>query len=207
MKRYDCCKILAELIDPSDLVVTNMGGVACEWHYLRPAPENFLMWHSLGLASSIGLGMAQALPHRRVIVLDGDGGLLMNLGTLSTIARAQVKNLIVIGFDNQAYESPGGQPTATAAGADLGGIAASSGIPFVRSAETLEEFRSTAVETLKATGPSFLHAVVELGAAPVPLPTMDALENKYQFIRQIEATEKIQIMLAPGHVSKMRSTE
>ena len=85
-------------------------------------PQNFYMWNSMGMASSIALGLAIARPDLRVTVLDGDGSLLMNLGTLSTMARYRPGNLLHIVFDNESLLSVGGFPTATATGSDLAGV-------------------------------------------------------------------------------------
>jgi len=84
MKRFECLSAIAPYFQ-DELVVTNLGGVRHEWYALRPHPGNYHL-HNLGLASSVGLGLALALPHRKVIVFDGDGSLLLNLGSLATIA-------------------------------------------------------------------------------------------------------------------------
>src|ERR671915_1579935 len=117
MKRFDCLKVLAAEAKDA-LVVTSAGANNVEWNALRPSDGNFRV-RTLGLASSIALGIALGLPNRKVICLDGDGSLLMNLCSLPTIARMQPKNLIHIVFDNQVYEASGCGETATAGGADL----------------------------------------------------------------------------------------
>ena len=121
MKRFDCLSALAARAQDA-LVVTSAGATTLEWSALRPSDGNFRV-RTLGLCSSIALGMALGLPHRKVIALDGDGSLLMNLCSLPTIARMQPKNLIHIVFDNQVYEASGCGETATAGGADLVRIA------------------------------------------------------------------------------------
>ncbi len=120
----------------------------------------------MGLASSTGLGLALCSPNQRVIVFDGDGSLLMNLGSLSTMARYRPKNLTHVVFDNESLLSVGGFPTATSTGTDLEGIARSSGIPRVVTVRDVEDFRSeicgtpqrneltTIVAKVAATGPS-----------------------------------------------------
>jgi sulfopyruvate decarboxylase subunit beta len=102
------------------LVVSSAGAVTLEWHSLRPGDGNFRV-RTLGLCSSIALGMALGLPRREVIALDGDGSLLMNLSTLPTIARMKPTNLLHIVFDNEVYEASGSKKTATGAGTDLVG--------------------------------------------------------------------------------------
>src|SRR5919108_2624337 len=126
MKRFDCLKVLAAQAKQA-LVVSSAGATTLEWNALRPGDGNFRV-RTLGLCSSIALGMALGLPHRKVIALDGDGSLLMNLCTLPTIARMNPTNLIHIVFDNQVYEASGVRETATAAGTDLVGIASAAGI-------------------------------------------------------------------------------
>ena len=110
-----------------DVVVTIMGAVAAELYSLGHRANFFYLQHAMGLASSMGLGLALAKPEKRVVVFDGDGSLLMNLGTLSTLAWYAPKNLIHVVFDNQSLLSVGGFPTATSAGSDLAGIAQKSG--------------------------------------------------------------------------------
>src|SRR4029434_8688856 len=121
MKRFDCLKTVAVAATDA-LVVTSAGAVTLEWNALRPGDGNFRV-RTLGLCSSIALGMALGLPNRKVIALDGEGSLLMNLSSLATIARMRPKNLIHIVFDNEVYEASGSKKTATGAGADPGGMA------------------------------------------------------------------------------------
>ena len=104
-----------------------MGAVAAELYSLGHRKNFFYLQHAMGLASSMGLGLALAKPNKQVLVLDGDGSLLMNLGTLATLAWSAPKNLIHIVFDNESLLSVGGFPTATSAGSDLAGIAQKSG--------------------------------------------------------------------------------
>ena len=104
-----------------------MGAVATELHSLGHRSNFFYLQHAMGLASSTGLGLALCLPDQKVIVFDGDGSLLMNLGSLTTIARYRPGNLIHVVFDNESLLSVGGFPTATNTGTDLEGIAAGRG--------------------------------------------------------------------------------
>jgi thiamine pyrophosphate-dependent acetolactate synthase large subunit-like protein len=115
----------------------------------------------MGLASSIGLGLAMARPDLKVIVYDGDGSLLMNLGALTTIASRQPKNLIHIVWDNRCYGITGGQPTATAYHTDLAKMAEGAGYPNVERVETLAAFRKVADRALTEPGPWFLDCVME----------------------------------------------
>src|SRR5437667_6556588 len=126
MLRIDCLRsIYADL--ENCLVVTIMGAVAAELQWLGHRPNFFYLQHAMGLASSTGLGLALSLPQQKIVVLDGDGSVLMNLGGLSTMARYKPKNLVHIIFDNESLLSVGGFPTATATGTDLEGIARAAG--------------------------------------------------------------------------------
>src|SRR5207248_11413956 len=130
------------------IVVTIMGAVAAELYSLGHRANFFYLEHAMGLASSMGLGIALSMPEHRVIVLDGDGSLLMNLGTLSTMARYKPGNLLHIVFDNQSLLSVGGFPTATSTGTDLAGIARASGVPSVIEANRPDSLKAAVTEAL-----------------------------------------------------------
>ena len=100
-------------------IIASLGHPAYDLFAAGDRPRNFYTWGSMGLASSIGVGLALARPDLRVLVLDGDGSLLMNLGSLATIGLLRLPNLVVIVMDNEEYATTGGQPTPTAYGADL----------------------------------------------------------------------------------------
>lgn len=172
------------------IVVTIMGAVAAELYTLGHRPTFFYLEHAMGLASSMGLGIALSLPEQKVIVLDGDGSLLMNLGTLSTMARYRPGNLLHIVFDNESLLSVGGFPTATATGTDLAGIARASGVPNVTEADTPEtlldavrdalagDTLTTIVSKVEAVGPKSFHMDLPL------------LENRFQFKRALEGLRR-----------------
>src|SRR3954447_23035850 len=122
------------------IVVTIMGAVAAELYNLGHKHNFFYLEHAMGLASSLGLGIALSMPQFPVVVIDGDGSLLMNLGTLSTLARYRPGNLTHVVFDNESLLSVGGFPTATSTGTDLAGIAEASGVPRVHRTDTLDAF-------------------------------------------------------------------
>src|SRR6201987_3203222 len=108
-------------------VVTIMGAVAAELQSIGHRPNFFYLQHAMGLASSTGLGIALCKPEKKVVVLDGDGSVLMNLGTFSTMARYRPRNLVHIVFDNESLLSVGGFPTATSTGTDLAQISKAAG--------------------------------------------------------------------------------
>ena len=189
MKRYDCLEALVPFVGDDDLVVTNLGGVRQEWHALRPSDLNYHVF-VLGLCSSVGLGLALALPHRRVIVLDSDGSLLVNLPTLTTIADQHPSNLVHIVFDNQAYESAAGGRTHTAGRADLARIAQGAGFENAVRVDSLEDFRATVAKALDGGELFLLAAKVEMGTAKVAPNALDAMETKYRFMRRLEQLEE-----------------
>jgi sulfopyruvate decarboxylase subunit beta len=123
------------------IVVTIMGACAQELYDLGHRENFFYLQHAMGLASSIGMGLALNLPDEKVVVMDGDGSVLMNLGTLTTMARYRPSNLVHIIFDNGSLLSTGGFPTHTAEGpTDLAAIARGAGVPHVAEARTPFEF-------------------------------------------------------------------
>ena len=126
MNRIECFKVMAELVGDA-LVVTGAGGNTVEWYACRPGDGNFRV-RTMGLVSSIALGMALGLPHRQVVAIDGDGSLLMNLCSLPTIARKNPPNLTHVVLDNEVYEASGEIDTATGAGTDLVAMARGAGI-------------------------------------------------------------------------------
>jgi sulfopyruvate decarboxylase subunit beta len=176
MRRIDCLRaIYDELSDCA--VVTIMGAVAAELYSLGHRPNFFYLEHAMGLASSMGLGIALAQPRRKVVVLDGDGSVLMNLGGLTTLAR--------IVFDNQSLLSVGGFPTATATGSDLAGIAAAAGIRNARTVGRLEEFTPAAVEAINAPELACVVAKVEAVGPGSFHMDLHLLENRFEFQRAL----------------------
>jgi len=177
--------IYPQLAEEGVIVVTIMGAVAVELYNLGHRHSFFYLEHAMGLASSLGLGIALAKPENPVVVIDGDGSLLMNLGTLSTMARYAPANLTHIVFDNESLLSVGGFPTATSTGTDLTGIAIASGIPTVVRADTADSFTS-AVKTA-ITGPELTTIVAKVAAIGPKSFHMDLalLENRFAFSRYV----------------------
>jgi sulfopyruvate decarboxylase subunit beta len=192
MQRFECLKILAPLCGDA-LAVTSAGAVTLEWNALRPSDGNFRV-RTLGLCSSIALGMALGLPERRVVALDGDGSLLMNLCSLPTVARMKPKNFLHIVFDNGVYEASGSKQTATGSGADLVGLARAAGIENAHWTNSLEKLAQTAKRGLSGDGPSFIGVKVSTERASVPPYPIDEVENKYRFIRYVEKSANIEIL-------------
>ena len=160
MKRDECFRVLAQHVRDEIVVATYSS--AFDWLAIADRPLNYFSHGAMGLASSHGLGLALARPERRVIVLDGDGSLLMNLGTLVTIAGAAPKNLVHIVCQNSTYEANGGHPLPNP-GVDFLGIARSAGIKSCYSFSELAEFTAGIAGALKAPGPVFAVLKLEEG--------------------------------------------
>src|SRR6187431_1928170 len=140
LRREAMAAVFPDLERPGTIVVTIMGAVAAELQEIGHRPNFFYLQHAMGLASSMGLGIALSRPELRVIVFDGDGSLLMNLGGLTTMARYRPKNLVHVVFDNESLLSVGGFPTATSTGSDLAEIARGAGVPRTSTVRTVDEF-------------------------------------------------------------------
>ena len=172
------------------IVVTIMGAVAAELYTIGHRHNFFYLEHAMGLASSMGLGIALSMPQHKVIVLDGDGSLLMNLGTLSTMARYKPGNLLHIVFDNESLLSVGGFPTATATGTDLAGIARASGVPSVMEANTPESLARSVRDALASNTMTTITSKVEAIGPKTFHMDLPLLENRFQFKRALETMKK-----------------
>jgi sulfopyruvate decarboxylase subunit beta len=185
MLRADALRAVYDRLDAA-AVVTIMGAVAAELQAIGHRPNFFYLQHGMGLASSMGLGIALTRPEIPVVVLDGDGSVLMNLGGLTTLARYRPRNLLHVIFDNESLLSVGGFPTATATGTDLAGIASAAGVPRTATVRSVEDFvrafdtaraahdLTTLVAKVEATGPA--RFVTDLGL----------LENRFAFARRLK---------------------
>ena len=195
MDRYECLELLAPRVT-DELIVTNLGGVAREWSYLKERDGNLYRPY-MGHPTPLALGLALALPHRRVIALDGDGSMLMGLTILPVLAQQNPSNLIVIVIDNEAYEATGGPPSLTAGGTDLSGMARAAGVANTWLVRDLAGFEAAVDAAYRADGASFITAKVEISSRRVAYSSLDGIENKYRFVRYIENTENLQILAKP----------
>jgi len=186
MLRLDCLRSIYSELE-NCLVVTIMGAVATELHSLGHRPNFFYLQHAMGLASSTGLGLALCLPEQRVIVIDGDGSLLMNLGSLSTMARYRPRKLVHVVFDNESLLSVGGFPTATSTGTDLEGIARAAGIPRVATVRNVENFKAAVTNALHGNELTTIIAKVETTGPAGYVTDLALLENRFQFRRHIQS--------------------
>ncbi|MFQ6014648.1 MAG: thiamine pyrophosphate-dependent enzyme [Anaerolineae bacterium] len=169
---------------PQALFVASCGNPKFDLAGAGDRESNFYMWNSMGLASSIGLGLALALPHRKVIILDGDGAILMNLGSLATAASKSPSNLVHIIWDNEQYQITGGQPSHTAGRADLAEIAAGAGTKKVMTVTSMEEFVAAAESFLNQDGHWVIVAKTDDTGAPAR-PPKDPVLIKHRFMEAI----------------------
>jgi sulfopyruvate decarboxylase subunit beta len=167
------------------IVVTIMGAVAAELQSSGHRPNFFYLQHAMGLASSMGLGIALARPERQVVVFDGDGSVLMNLGGLTTLARYRPRNLVHVVFDNESLLSVGGFPTATATGSDIAALAAAAGVPRTATVRTLDEFTRAFDEALGAGELTTMVAKVEAVGPKGYVTDLSLLENRFAFQRYL----------------------
>jgi phosphonopyruvate decarboxylase len=199
MQRFDYLKTVAA--HSLDALVVSTGWGSREWWAVRPSDGN-LKTRTLGLVSSIAAGLAIALPRRKVIAIDGDGAFLMNLCGLPTIARQSPGNLLHLLFDNEIYEASGGTATGSRS-TDAVAIAKGAGYPHAVWVESLEAFRGEFLRAWERNELTLIAVKVDPGQ-PKNLPPLklDEIENKYRFMRYLEASENKGI-LNPGFDSKL----
>jgi len=186
MTRLDALNAIYPRLE-RQIVVTIMGAVAAELQSIGHRPNFFYLQHAMGLASSMGLGIALSKPDRQVVVLDGDGSVLMNLGGLTTLARYRPRNLVHVVFDNESLLSVGGFPTATATGSDLAGVAAAAGVPRTATVGTVTAFRTAFDEALAAGDLTTLVAKVDAVGPSGFVTDLALLENRFQFQRYLRS--------------------
>jgi sulfopyruvate decarboxylase subunit beta len=193
VKRIEALAAIRDVLE-ENVVVTIMGAVAAELQSFGHRPNWFYLQHAMGLASSLGLGMALVRPELRVIVLDGDGSVLMNLGGLTTLARYRPSNLVHVVFDNGSLLSVGGFPTATTTGTDLAAIAKGAGIPRTATVDAPDALREAVDAAIDADTLTTVVAKVEAHYEP-PRGTagfvtdLSLLENRFQFSRWLASAK------------------
>jgi thiamine pyrophosphate-dependent acetolactate synthase large subunit-like protein len=181
MNRLEATRIVVRLAGDAP-IVASLGHPAYDLFAAGDRPQNFYTWGSMGVASSIGLGLALARPDLRVFVLDGDGSLLMNLGSLATIGLLQTPNLTLIVMDNEEYATTGGQPTPTARGADLAAAARAMRIEHAVTVRTEAELTTAITQATKH--PTVIVAKVA-ESVPIAKPPFDCVFLKYRFMTAI----------------------
>jgi sulfopyruvate decarboxylase subunit beta len=181
MKRID---IIRQIAAQDGLIVANIGFPARELFSVYDRPENFYMLGSMGLASSIGLGLALSRSES-VYVIDGDGALLMNLGSLATIAREAPSNLCLVVVDNRVYGSTGNQPTARADDTDIAALARAAGCKHVIEIKDEQQLRDALAAF--SLGLRVIVAHAEAGNADVPIIDLTPMKIKDRFMKHLGA--------------------
>jgi len=190
MKRAECIGMLYPELDDK-LVVTIMGACAQELYDLGHKDNFFYLQHAMGLASSLGLGLAMHLPEERIVVLDGDGSVLMNLGTLATMARYKPKNLTHIIFDNGSLLSTGGFASHTTSGiTDLAAIAKGAGLERVSAVDSIMDFGEAVIDAFKGDDLSVIVAKVAAVGPNHYGMDLQLPENAFRFKRLISERKK-----------------
>ncbi|GAA3652602.1 hypothetical protein GCM10022237_10610 [Nocardioides ginsengisoli] len=204
MKRVDVARILGEETTTEDLFVSSIGGILDDWWNHRPGGEdNTLSVSILGSVSSTALGLAIALPHRRVVAIETDGSMLMNLGILCTLGAERPPNLTVVVLDNGLYECIGSAPTLTSRHADLRLIAEGAGCLHCMDVSSEDALRASLRSVLSDGELGFVVAKIEPGMEVWPAEKRrytDGVEDKYRFIRHVERLEGIVVHASSPHV-------
>ena len=200
VSRYELLKKLSDIIPDNVLVVCCIGNTSGFWGQLKERDAN-LFHVTMGMCTPAALGLGLALPGRKVVALDGDGNLLLNLGTLGTVANQAPANLTIVVFDNGNYlgshKKAPGMPTATGGKMSLEAVARASGIESSATIADVEDFEKRIQSALSQKGPHFISAKVAALDDDRPVKTRrvpDPRENKYRFAAYIEKTEGIAIL-------------
>jgi thiamine pyrophosphate-dependent acetolactate synthase large subunit-like protein len=200
LDRYEWLGRLAERVPEDGLVVaTYIGAVGFEWAHRTNEHPRSAMLGQMGDVIGLAVGLALALPHRRVVCIDGDGSVLMELGQLVVMGQEAPDNLSVFVADNASYESIGSgpkgpRPTATAGTTDLAAMARAAGVPHAITVRTVEELDVEMDAAFTEGGCRFVDVSTEQGHARVPPRQRDGFEDKYRFVRYVEQLEGIQIL-------------
>ncbi len=163
------------------LVVAGLGAPAWDVAAAGDSALDFPLWAAMGGAAMVGLGLALAQPTRRVLVVTGDGEMLMGLGSLATIAAQAPANLAICVLDNERYGETGMQATHTAADADLAAIAAACGVPLTATVRDDAGLGAAIAQLREAAGPVFVTIKVRAEDLPLVLPPRDPIRLKDRF--------------------------
>jgi phosphonopyruvate decarboxylase len=186
MKRDQCLKLIAKY--HRDEIVVPVYQATFEWLAIKPEAATFTAVGAMGQASSLALGFALGMPHRRVMVFDGDGSLLMNLGTLVTIGNAAPSNLLHFVCENGTYEANGGHPIPGKNKLSFAGLAREAGYRETHEFSELDRLEAALPAILRATGPVFIDLKVEAGEAyPQDFRYMHGRESREKFRAAIRA--------------------
>ena len=191
-------RVLADALPARSVVVTALGNASYLWAALRDAPENFYLEDAMGLALPVALGLAVAQPDREVVVVEGDGGFLMHMGGLVTVAGVAPANLTVLLIDNGVHGASGGQALASP-NVDFAALGRAAGLQRSEAIATEDAFRAALAPAFETSEPSFLTLAtapdIEIVAPPVAL---DPVMVKRRFMAAIDAPHYVPTLFGSG---------
>jgi thiamine pyrophosphate-dependent acetolactate synthase large subunit-like protein len=190
MNRFDLTKRLVAKLKHEEAVIGGIGNTNFDLWSAGHRPQNFYMLGSMGLAFPIALGVALAQPQRRIIALEGDGSLLMQLGCLATIASLKPKNLSLIVMDNGIYQITGSQPTPAAASSDIVAIAQGCGLANSAWAADEEDFERLVDQSLSATVPTLIALRID-DKPGVGTTDRDPVQIRERFMRGVGVRQEV----------------
>lgn len=198
--RADYYGVLKDTLPERALVVTALGNATYLWSVMRHAPENFYFEDAMGLALPLAVGLALAQPSRRVVVVEGDGGLMMHMGALVTLGAAAPANLTVLLIQNGVHAASGGQPL-TNATLDLAQLARSAGIGHTENITAIESFAPALSSAFEKDGPHVFVLATEPDMEVVRPPiSLDPIVTKDRFMNAIGARRYIPTLFGGGRL-------
>ena len=196
--REDYYRVLAAGLGEDTLVVTCLGNASYLWAVMRDAPQNFYFEDAMGLALPLALGLAVAQPERKVVVVEGDGGLLMHMGCLVTVGAVAPQNLTILLIQNGVHAASGGQAL-TNGNLDFADLGRAAGIKRTENIGTAEALGRSLTTALAETGPSLLVLATEPDLKTVPMSVMlDPVVNKRRFEKAIGAPRYLSTFFGGG---------
>ena len=196
--REDYYRALADSLPEKTLVVTALGNASCLWAAVRDAAENFYLEDAMGLALPLALGLAVAQPDRKVVVVEGDGGLLMHMGGLVTVGTVAPNNLTILLIQNGVHAASGGQAL-TNADLDFADLGRAMGLKHAENIGSVNVFQSALVAALEGDGPSLLALATEPDLdATMPPVMLDPVATKQRFMEAIDAPRYVSIFFGSG---------
>ena len=185
MRRFQAIQVIMDQIE-DEIAVSNIGDPSKELYQIRDRAKNFYMLGSLGLASSISLGLALS-QDRKVVCLDGDGSILMNMGSLSTIANTRPENLVLIVLDNGSYGSTGNQSTYSSGLTDLESVARACGIENCVKVEDEKTLSESIRQCMESNTLAFIHAIIEPDEIKLNKVPLDPIDIKNRFMKSVSS--------------------
>lgn len=200
--RADYYRVLADMLPADALVVTCLGNASYLWSVMHHVPENFYFEDAMGLALPLAIGLAVAQPARKVVVVEGDGGLLMHMGTLVTLGAVAPPNLTVLVIQNGVHAASGGQAL-TNAGLDLAQLAVAAGVRRADNVATAKAFAPALESALKSDGLQMLVLSTEPDIEVVrPQIAFDPVLTKQRFMAAIGVPRYVPTLFGGGMLDR-----